>query len=204
MELLRAHGVSHVLINTHHLPEPVREFAAAHVPPPHLTLVHEPHLLGTAGTVRTNRAFVEHATDFLAAYADNLTQADLSALLAAHRHRQALATIALFHAPDLSQCGIARLSSDGLIVGFEEKPEYPAGDLANAGIYALSTRIFDYLGGATPCDFARDVFPRLVAQGAAVFGWEIEGYHLDVGTPAALAQAQRDAATWPRPGGSQA
>ncbi len=222
MDLLRRHAVCCAMINTHHLPEPVREFAAAHVPPPRLTLAHEPRLLGTAGTVRANRAFVNDVADFLVVYADNLSRANLTALLSAHRERQALATIALFHAPDPSQCGIVRLARDGRIVGFEEKPARPSGDLANAGIYALSTSIFDHLGNADatlrrlrppsagadppihpragtepgPYDFAQHVFPALVAQGAPVFAWMIEGYHLDVGTPAALAQAQRDAATW--------
>ncbi|HUT73931.1 MAG TPA: nucleotidyltransferase family protein [Armatimonadota bacterium] len=204
LELFHAHNVDEVLINTHHLAEQVREFVRAHRPPPRVILVHEPELLGTAGTVQANRGFVECEPDFLVAYADNLTRADLTSLVVFHRRRGALVTIALFHAPDPTRCGIAQLAADGRVTAFVEKPEHPQTDLANAGIYAMSSDIFDYLGDQTPLrlrsgqalDFGRDVFPRLIADGAAVYGWETTAYHLDIGTPAALAQAERDVAAW--------
>ena len=43
-------------------------------------------------------------------------------------------------APDPRACGIAELDAEGRIVSFVEKPERPASDLANAGLYVVDCR----------------------------------------------------------------
>jgi mannose-1-phosphate guanylyltransferase len=76
----------------------------------------------------------------------------------------------------------------GTIVGFVEKPEHPAGDLANAGMYAFSGEVFDLLDGPEPLDIGRHLLPRLVGRaGSVTVG---DAYFLDVGTPEALERAR--------------
>jgi mannose-1-phosphate guanylyltransferase len=188
LDALDRAGVAEVLVNTHHLACRVREHVLARVGPPVVRLVHEEELRGSAGTLRANRDFVAGEDMFLALNADNLTDFDLGVLVAAHRAGGRLATIALFRAPRPSACGIAEVDAAGTIVGFVEKPEHPAGDLANAGMYAFSGEVFDLLDGPEPLDIGRHLLPRLVGRaGSVTVG---DAYFLDVGTPEALERAR--------------
>lgn len=195
LSLLRRHGVTDVLVNTHYLPEPVRAFIAEYNrQDTGLTVyeAYEPELLGSGGTVRKNREFVRGESDFLIGYADNLTDADLTAFQAYHRRHDGLLSMALFHTNAPKQCGIAQLDADGRITAFEEKPENPPSNLANAGIYLARNDIFEYLESDKPVlDFGKDVLPRLVGK---MFGWRTEGYLIDIGTPENYNKAKEE---WP-------
>ena len=115
-------GIRDVLINTHHHADQIK----AHVArvsargPFSVVTTHEPKLLGSAGTVTANRDFVQSSADCLIIYADNLSDVDLVALVAAHRSHDDPITMTLFHAPRPEQCGIAELDGSGRIRGFVE------------------------------------------------------------------------------------
>lgn len=188
MTLLARHGFDDVLINVHHLPEAVRAFAEG-VRHPRLTLFHEPELLGSAGTVRANRQWVADGAPFLVAYADDLTNADLGALMAVHERHRPLLTMGLFRTPEPTRCGIAELDgdeADGAIVTFEEKPARPRSNLANAGLYVADVRLIDRIPEGT-ADFGHDVLPRLVGE---MRGHRLRGELVDVGTWPSYEQAQ--------------
>ncbi len=191
--LLRAHGIAAVLVNVHHLADQVRACVAAHTPAGlHVELVDETTLLGSAGTVRANRAFVEHDRAFFILYADNLTDVDLTALHAFHCARKSTFTMGLWHAPEPRACGIAELDAAGRVISFEEKPAQPRSDLANAGVYLATPAVFaDIPGQAPPVDFGLHVLPRLVGR---MYGVAVNGYLLDIGNHERLARAERE---WP-------
>lgn len=193
-DLLRHHRVSGVLINTHYLAAQVESFTvqySADHPEFYIQTVYEPELLGSGGTIWTNRGFVQGETSFLICYADNLTDIDLTAMARFHSGHTAPLTMALFHAPEPSQCGIATMDDTGLIAEFTEKPEHPNSDLANAGIYLARQDIFDVFPGNLPIDIGFDILPRLAGK---MYGWPVEGFHLDVGTPDTYQRAQEE---WP-------
>jgi mannose-1-phosphate guanylyltransferase len=187
-DLLAKAGVSHALVNTHHLPEPVRAYVASCDPPLEVTLVHEPTLLGSAGTLRENRDFASGEARFLVVYADNASSVDLRALVRAHRAGSA-GTLGLFRVPDPHTRGIVELDAAGTVVGFIEKPEHPKSNLAWAGLLVGTPELLAAIPDRTPCDLGHDVLPRLVGR---MHGFEIEGYHRDVGTPDSYRQACAD------------
>lgn len=192
LELFTRHGVDCVLINTHYLREPVqnfiREYSQHHLTPK-ITEFYEPELLGSGGTVAANRDFIGNDPYFFICYADNLTNADLSALKEYHRSADGVLTMALFHAPHPEQCGIAQQDAEGRIVSFEEKPLHPVGNLANAGIYIANKSIFSYLPQSGFCDFGRDILPKLVGR---MYGFELREYLLDIGTPENLRRGEEE------------
>lgn len=203
MALLAYHGFTEILLNVHHLAGQVRDYVATLTGPVHVTLFEEPTLLGSAGTVRANRAWVAGGEPFLVAHADNLTNVDLGAIMAEHDRHRPLLTMGLFHADEPSRCGIADLDGGGTIVGFVEKPAHPTSNLANAGFYVSDQRLIDRIPDVTPVDFGLDVLPRLVGD---MRGVRIVGEVIDVGTPASYERAQREvtrlglremAAAWP-------
>ena len=187
-------GVDEVLVNLHHLPDVVRNHLKARagsLQPPAVRTVFEPELLGSAGTLAANRAWVGGEEMFLACYADSLTDFNLRSLAETHRAHGAIAMLTVFHSERPSAGGVVELDAAGTVVGFTEKPSQPVSDLVNAGMYAFHPRVLDEIGGPPPCDIGYDLLPRLVGRAKAM---PVEGYFRDVGTVDAYQRAQQE---WP-------
>jgi mannose-1-phosphate guanylyltransferase len=182
-------GVDEVLVNLHHLPDVVRQHLDARAGTPTVRTVFEQELLGSAGTLAANRAWVGGEEMFLACYADNLTDFDLRSLAETHRVHGAIATLTVFHSERPSAGGVVELDATGTVVGFTEKPSKPVSDLVNAGMYAFHPRVLDEIGGPLPRDIGYDLLPRLVGRAKAI---PVEGYFRDVGTAEAYQRAQRE------------
>ncbi|NUN92221.1 MAG: nucleotidyltransferase family protein [Verrucomicrobiae bacterium] len=192
LEQMGSWGVTDVLVNTHHLWEQVEAFASTWRGKAKLHLAHEPDLLGSAGTLRANRAFVEGEESFLVLYADNLTAFRATLLLErldAERERSPLAAMALFRSPRPKDCGIAALDAEGWVTRFAEKPREPKSDLANAGIYAFAAGALDLIPEKAVADIGHDLIPRLVPR---IVGVEMKERLLDIGSTAAYLEV-RDA-----------
>ncbi len=192
---LRGHGVRDVVINLHHQPDVIPAyFGDGSRWDMRITYSLEDELLGTAGGVKHAGWFFDGP--FLVLYGDNLSTCDLSRLARHHRDHDAMATMALFQRSDPCSSGIAEIDADDHIVRFVEKPR--PGEVfsnwVNAGIYVLSPEILELIPAGQPCDFGRDVFPRVLAQGQALFGHRMradEGLWW-IDTPADLARVQRE------------
>jgi mannose-1-phosphate guanylyltransferase len=184
-------GVDEVLVNLHHLPDVVRAHLDDRAGPPAVRTFFEPELLGSAGTLAANRAWVDSEEMFLACNADNLTDFDLRSLIDTHRGHGAIATLTVFHSDRPSAGGVVELDAAGTVAGFEEKPSNPVSDLVNAGMYAFRPGIIDEIGGPPPRDIGYHLLPRLVGRAKATL---VEGYFRDVGTVDAYQRAQQE---WP-------
>lgn len=189
LELCASLGIREVLINTHHLAEQVHRWAHTQQGGVGIHLVHEPELLGSAGTVARNWDFVEGEESFFIFYADNLVHADLDRLKAFHRRHPGLLTVGLFRSPNPRACGVVTLDESGCVTSFEEKPPQPRSDLANAGIYIARQALRQFLPARGFADFGKDIFPGLVGK---MWGAVLEGYLLDVGTPENYRKAQQE------------
>ena len=184
------------MINTHYLREPVAEFLTKYNSSQSGVTFHEtyePTLKGSGGTVRDNRDFVDGEEDFMIAYADNLTDVNLTDFQDFHRNicvpRGGVLSMALFRANHPEQCGIAALDDGMRITEFTEKPKSPKSNLANAGIYIASRKIFDIFPDKSPLDFGNDILPLLTGK---MYGHEITGYLIDIGTPENYSKAQNE------------
>jgi mannose-1-phosphate guanylyltransferase len=195
LRLLEAHGITHALINVHHLHHKVVAFLASSPTPVRVSVVHEPELLGSAGTVLLNRGFVKDDDAFLIIYADTLTTIDLRKMISFHAGRCEPITMGVAPTDTPRQKGIVVIDSDDRVIEFAEKPAEPRSNMANAGIYVAGQRIFEAMPGALEkgrlLDFGSDVLPRLVPHVAA---YAIREFLIDIGTPAAYELAQK---TWP-------
>lgn len=194
LELLGpASECSEILINTHYLPQPVREFVADSPYRGKITLLHEDELLGTGGTLVANLPRLS-GEDALVAHADNLTLFSLADFLAAFRQRPAgcVATMMSFRTDSPSSCGILELDAQGVVQGFHEKVEDPPGDLANAAVFLFSREALDTIGGVDhtrTCEISLDIVPRLIGR---MNTWLNGNYHRDIGNPASLAAARAE------------
>jgi mannose-1-phosphate guanylyltransferase len=189
LDNLEKHGIDEVLINTHHHADQVERFIERQrsATPMKLHTVHEPNLLGSAGTLWQNRGFITPGSDFIIAYADNLTNLNLGKMIDFHkkiRSMEGILTMGLIRAPDPSACGIVTLDDQGRVVRFVEKPEQPESDLANGGVYIAADEIFDEFKQLSikrdeVFDLGYDVLPQFVGR---MYGFRISDYLADIGT----------------------
>jgi mannose-1-phosphate guanylyltransferase len=96
----------------------------------------------------------------------------------------------LFHASEPRRCGIAEVDGDDRIVSFAEKPRQPKSDLANGGLYVVSSDAYREIADMGAFDFGFDVLPRFVGR---MRGWVADCYHRDIGTLESLQAAEREA-----------
>jgi mannose-1-phosphate guanylyltransferase len=190
LRLLEAHGVRDVLVNTHYLAGEVEAFLRGWTTSMTVATVHEPRLLGSAGTVLANRAFVADQERFLVVYADNLSTVDVGAMARFHAARPEPITIGVVPTDRPQEKGVVILDEAGRVLEFEEKVAHPRSNLSNAGVYVASASLFQDLEAAATgdvLDFGHHVLPRMVPRIAA---YPIHAFLVDVGTPEAYASAQ--------------
>jgi len=193
--LLEQAGVKEVLLNTHYGRDTVEQFLESTSTSLSITTTYESRLLGSAGTVLANRAFVEGESSFLILYADNLTNLDLTRMVAFHDDRTECLTIGVAPTDKPAEKGTVVVDSSGRVIAFEEKAAQPRSNLANAGIYIARQEIFGKFPSSAPgdgvLDFGYHVLPQLIPDLAAYL---IEEFLVDIGTPENYDRGQ---ATWP-------
>jgi mannose-1-phosphate guanylyltransferase / phosphomannomutase len=194
LRLLRRHGITDTVVTVQFLASLVRNFFGdGDELGMTLQYATEARPLGTAGSVKNAEAALRDDT-FLVVSGDALTDADLTDLLAHHRRSGALVTVGLKSVPDPLEYGIVVCDGDGRINRFLEKPTWGQvfSDTVNTGIYVMEPEVLDELPVDEEVDWSADVFPRLLARGAPLFGYPIADYWEDVGTLESYRQAHLD------------
>lgn len=195
LKLLKTHGINQVYANLHYLPEKITDYFEDGARfGTKLTFKHELNLSGDAGGVRACRDFLDDGT-FIVVMGDLLTDADLSAVVAQHKAKGALASIAIKQMEDVSHFGVVVMDEEGFITGFQEKPklEEALSNMISTGIYVLEPEVFKHIPETGEFGFGRQLFPQLVKNGLPVLGVEITSYWSDVGTIPQYRQSNCDA-----------
>lgn len=188
-------GIQSVWINLHYKPEAVQSVIGTGE---HLGLKVsyslEPEILGTAGAFK-HLQNQWHGTS-LVLYGDSLVQFDLSEFLRVHQSSGAVTTIALFDQKTHPHTAIAGgrvvLDDRGKVKSFREMTVTEAtipSTLVNAGVYLLEPAVLEMIPPQTFYDFARDLFPQMLAAERHLQGYRIDGYCLGLDTPESFANA---------------
>jgi glucose-1-phosphate adenylyltransferase len=131
---------------------------------------------------------------------DHVYKMDYNELHAFHIASKASVTVAVTEVPaeSVSAFGIIEADRDGRVVGFQEKPQRAHSRLASMGVYLFDRRsLIQWLveDAAMPTsghDFGKDLLPRLVARGEAVYAFRFRDYWQDVGTLDSYYQTNMD------------
>ena len=183
LRLLKRHGFDETFVTVQYLAAHIRAyFGDGDELGMSLSYATERTPLGTAGSVR-NAGEALRDEPFLVISGDALTDFDLSAMVAFHRRRGALVTVALKRVPNPLEFGIVITEEDGRILRFLEKPTWGQvfSDTVNTGIYVMEPEVLDAVEPGAVVDWSADVFPKLLADGAPLYGWIADGYWEDVG-----------------------
>lgn len=196
LALVRRHGLEEVVITLAYLPQVIR--AALGDGSDHglrISYAVEEEPLGTAGSVRNAIELLDEP--FVVISGDALCDVDLTALMDFHRERGAAITLAVKSVENPLGFGVVIAEEDGRITRFLEKPGWGQvfSDTINTGIYVIEPSVLEAIPAEGPYDFARELFPRLLEEGAGLYAYVIPEYEYwhDIGTLEQLAQANRDA-----------
>ncbi len=197
LRLLKRHGVTETVITVQFLAALVRNyFGDGEDLGMELHYATEETPLGTAGSVKNAHQFLA-GEPFIVISGDALTDIDLTELVKFHRDKGALVTVCLTRVPNPLEFGITIVDDDGRVQRFLEKPTWGQvfSDTVNTGIYVMEPEVLDLVAPGQVVDWSGDVFPRLLKDGAPIYGYVADGYWEDVGTHESYIQAQADVLT---------
>lgn len=190
--LLSNNAIDRVLINTHHLPDQVRQFIAKSPYKNRINLVHEPELHGTGGTVLNNADFFG-AQAFMVIHADNLSRFSAPDFIASHQNRPAGCAITMmtFQTDQPQNCGIVSLNQQAVVMSFHEKVASPPGNLANGAVYIFEAEVLDFMRsqGRNIIDISTEILPQFIGR---IYTFHNADYHRDIGTPESLKLAEAE------------
>lgn len=197
LDLLMRHHFSEVVITVQYLAHQIQEYFGdgRHLGMTiHYALEDAP--LGTAGSVKNAQPYLADEP-FLVISGDIVTDIDLSRLWQFHRRNDALATLALKQVADSREYGVVVTDSSGRIKQYLEKPggEQMISNTVNIGVYILDPEVLGWMEPGLAYDFSYDIFPLMLAQNRSIFGYRVDDYWRDMGTPSSYMQATTDVLT---------
>jgi NDP-sugar pyrophosphorylase family protein len=145
--------------------------------------------LGTAGAVQSAAGLVS-SNWFLIVNGDSFIEQDPNALLADAEAHEALVTIALTRTDQAGRFGSVVIGQNGWVTSFDEKQARRSGRTINAGMYACSRQVVDWIGAHRPASLERETLPAL-ADARRLRGLLSDGYFVDMGTREAYERLER-------------
>jgi glucose-1-phosphate adenylyltransferase len=117
-----------------------------------------------------------------------------------HIEKKAACTIAVLNVPieEASRFGVMNTDPNLKIYEFEEKPPQPKSTLASMGVYIFTwEKLKAYLTADesdknSENDFGKNIIPKMIGAGEALYAYEYKGYWKDVGTVESLWEANMD------------
>jgi NDP-sugar pyrophosphorylase family protein len=149
--------------------------------------------LGTGGSVLKAKEYIKDT--FMVLSGDVISNVNFKDVLKFHKDKGAVATLVLTPVEDPSHFGIAVLDEDSKITKYLEKPSADDvfSNIANTGIYIFEPEIFNFFDEKKgEIDFSNEIFPRLIKEGAGIYGYVFNGYWNDVGRPETYLKATYD------------
>lgn len=149
----------------------------------------EDFLLGTAGSVKLISHLLEQR--FLVVQGDTYTESDLRKAVKAHIESGCDATIVVKEVQNPWLFGTVEYDKNGIITSFQEKPEPERcrSNKISTGMYVLEPDVLDFIT-QIPCDFAKNVFPKMLASRKRILAYECDEYWVDVGSRQGYIEAQ--------------
>ena len=188
-------GIRDVICNTYYHADKIIERYTNNKLGINFNYIKENELSGTAGGVKKCQHFFDKGETFIVLSADGLSDADIKKGIETHLNSGAIATIGIkqIKKEEVPHFGVVVTDDRGFITEFQEKPSIieAKSNFINTGIYIFNYKIFDYIPENTFYDFAKNVFPKLLAE-YAINTFEITEYWSDIGTLEQYKQSTQD------------
>ena len=196
IEHLARHGITEIMVNVAFHHQRIEEyFGDGHRWGVQLGYAYEgirdhgdilPRPMGSAGGMRRIQdfgGFFDQTT--LVLCGDALIDLDITAALAEHHEKGAMASVIALDVPrtDVQAYGIVVADADGRIQSFQEKPtpHEAKSTLASTGIYLFEPEVLNKIPSDTVYDIGSQLFPQLVAEEVPFYVQDRPFNWLDIG-----------------------
>jgi mannose-1-phosphate guanylyltransferase len=198
LSYLRAAGILEVCFATNYMADVVEaEFGDGSALGMKLTYAVEDEPLDTAGAIR-NAYDAIPGEDCVVFNGDVIHGFDIADILRVHDERDAFVTLTLRSVERPHAFGVVPIDGDGRVLGFQEPTDEqkqsahgePTGefDNINAGLYVMKAEAIEAIPQCRS-NIEREIFPKFVEEGKAVFGHVRDDFWIDIGRPAQYLQA---------------
>jgi mannose-1-phosphate guanylyltransferase len=184
-----------IFVNTHYHTDIVKDFLTREIFRGRVKILHEPFLLGTAGTIREN-ASLFCKQPLLLVHADNWCQCNLEDFINFHNRDRSTElnnssiTMMTFRTTTPKTCGIVELDENGVVIKMHEKVLSPPSNLANAAVYMIDPDVVNWISKKPDVtDFSTDVLEHFMGK---IITWENKQIHRDIGSIRMLSEAQSE------------
>ena len=183
LDLLHLHDCTEAAVTVRYLHKQISDhFEESRYKDIALNFVEETAVLGTAGSVKS-AVSANVSKPILIISGDALCDIDLTAAMHHHKTKKADVTIIATEVRDPREYGLINFDDEKRVVGFVEKPgwELAFSNYANTGIYIINPDILAEIPADIEYDFAKDLFPKLLAGNKHLSVYESDGYWCDIG-----------------------
>ncbi len=200
VEHLARHGVREIMVNVAHLHEKIEDyFGDGQQFGVQIGYSFEgystsdgrvvPKPLGSAGGMRKIEDFSGFFDDTtIVLCGDAIIDLDITAAVAEHRAKGALATVITKEVPwdKVASYGVVTTNDSGLITLFQEKPsrDIALSNHASTGIYIFEPAALALIPSGVEFDIGSQLFPRMVEQGLPFYAQRRQFDWVDIGTVA--------------------
>lgn len=193
IEALVTHGIGNIVVLVNHAADQIADYVGQLDTSAKITLIDDGEPRGTAGATL---ACLDQLEDrFVVVYGDTLFDVDIASMLTAHDRSGAQASLLLHPNDHPADSDLVEVDTAGWIVGFHSYPHPPGAwlrNLVNAALYVVDRALLEPWVDRMPFgDFAKDLFPAMVAEGSRIKGYVTYEYIKDIGTPDRLDKAER-------------
>jgi NDP-sugar pyrophosphorylase family protein len=197
IEILQRAGIEDITLSLSYQPDKIEQMLGDGSDyRVNLRFITEPSPMGTGGAYKFAAEDIRETTVIF--NGDILTDLDISKVIEFHKSKKAAATIVLMPVENPSAYGLVETDGEGKVLRFLEKPKSEellelTTNTINAGIYVLEPEILDLIPKGENYSFEYNVFPSLLENEKAFFGYVLnENYWRDIGNPASYRQGHLD------------
>jgi aminoglycoside/choline kinase family phosphotransferase/dTDP-glucose pyrophosphorylase len=188
-------GVSGIVVNTHHLHHQIAAFIKSRNYSIPVMTRHEEIILGTGGAIKNMADFLGNQP-FLVINSDILTDIDLPAVMAFHRHHPYPVTMVMHDYPEFDNVWV---DQSGFVTHFAgNTPEHAANssetlkNLAFTGIHVLDPAVMEWIAKNRFVSII-DVYRDILQSGLKIKAYMVAGHSWrDMGTPESFFEANFD------------
>jgi D-glycero-alpha-D-manno-heptose 1-phosphate guanylyltransferase len=190
-DYLKFYQIEHVVLSTGYLAEKILDYYKEEFNGIKISYTKEETPLGTGGGIRLAMTKCT-TTDVLVLNGDSFFDVDINIHYSNHVLKQANCTLALRKVDNAARYGTIQLGDLNAIDAFKEKDSVEREGLINGGVYILNREI--YLSKTevnSAFSIEKDFYEKRIKE-LTIFGFEYNGYFIDIGIPEDYKKAQDD------------
>jgi D-glycero-alpha-D-manno-heptose 1-phosphate guanylyltransferase len=190
-DYLLHYKIEHVVLSTGYLADKISEHYKNEFQGIKISYTKEETPLGTGGGIRLAMTKC-YTSDVLVLNGDSFFDVNIIDHFNNHISKQSDCSLALRKVDNAARYGTILLGTGNAVEAFKEKDNIEQAGLINGGVYILNRKLYlSKTNEAVPFSIEKDFYESRINE-LHIFGFEYDGYFIDIGIPEDYNKAQND------------